>query len=152
MNDVVSVILAAGQGKRMKSDLPKVLHTINNKTLADYVIDCAEEAGVTSHCIVVGHEKELVQQALQKENRFFAVQETPLGTGHAVASASNLLRSKYFNKCLILCGDTPCLQVRTIQSFIEKFETGLNDLLVLDRKSTRLNSSHSQQSRMPSSA
>lgn len=131
MNEVVSIILAAGQGKRMQSDLPKVLHTINNKTLADYVIDCAEGAGVTQHCIVVGHEKELVQRALQKENCSFAVQETPLGTGHAVASASELLRSSHFQNCLILCGDTPCLKIETIQRFIEIFKTGQNDILVL---------------------
>jgi bifunctional UDP-N-acetylglucosamine pyrophosphorylase / glucosamine-1-phosphate N-acetyltransferase len=131
LQNFASIILAAGQGKRMLSSLPKVLHEIEGIPLAEYVIQSTSQAGIQKHCIVVGHEKEKVQVALSGEGRWFAVQTQPLGTGHAVLSAYEVIREIGATHCLILCGDTPCLKQQTLQQFLEVYDSTGSDLLVL---------------------
>ena len=131
MEGLVSLILAAGQGKRMRSNLPKVLHEIDGLSLAEYVLQCATKAGIGKHCIVVGHKKEMVEEVLGAEGRKFAVQKEPLGTGHAVSSAAETLKNMGAKHCLILCGDTPCLTEKTIQEFLRDYEKNPDQILVL---------------------
>ena len=78
-----AVILAAGKGTRMKSDLPKVVHRIEGKCLVDYVIDAARGAGAEQICLVVGYKHEVVEQEIEAEQVAFALQPEQLGTGHA---------------------------------------------------------------------
>lgn len=81
------VILAAGQGTRMRSKLPKVLHCVAGKPMVQHVIDSAKKIGAADIHVVVGHGAEKVQQRVIGEGIHWAVQEQQLGTGHAVAQA-----------------------------------------------------------------
>ena len=81
------VILAAGQGKRMHSNLPKVLHPIAGKPLLQHVVDTARSLSPASLCIVYGHGGDAVRAALPAPDVAWALQEPQLGTGHAVQQA-----------------------------------------------------------------
>src|SRR3989304_1484081 len=82
--DRIAIILAAGQGKRMKSDIPKVLHKVSGRYIVDYVIDEAREAGLDRQILVIGHKAEMVEEALAGRKVEFAHQARQLGTGHAI--------------------------------------------------------------------
>lgn len=128
-----AIILAAGKGTRMKSDLPKVLHTIEDKPLAQYVVDAAKEAGAEAVCLVVGYKKEQVQAALEaNEGVAFAVQEEQLGTGHAVMCAKEFLGRE--GEVFILCGDTPLITGKTLAEFAAFHEANGNAVTVLSAK------------------
>jgi len=118
------VIIAAGLGKRMKSDLPKVLHKLNGKCLVEYVVETAEKFGANPIIAIVGYKKELVIQQLGSRIQY-AVQEQQLGTGHAVLQAEPLLKD-YSGSILILSGDVPLLRVETVQKLAEMHHSGNN--------------------------
>jgi bifunctional UDP-N-acetylglucosamine pyrophosphorylase/glucosamine-1-phosphate N-acetyltransferase len=131
-----SIILAAGQGKRMKSDLPKVLHKACGKEMLIHVMDVAKEAGVTKQCVVVGHKKELVMDAISSTNAFVAVQEEQNGTGHAVQVTKPVLE-EHFSKddsVLILCGDTPCLKSENLNKFVDGYKKSTDAIHVLSTR------------------
>ena len=115
---LATVILAAGKGKRMKSDLPKVLHPLNGRPMIHYVIDVAEAVGSERIILIVGHKKELVEEICRGRNVEFAVQSQQLGTGHAVLQTEPLLRD-FDGDVLVLSGDVPLLTAQTIRSLIE---------------------------------
>ncbi len=110
-----AVVLAAGEGKRMYSSLPKVLHTLCGRPMIDYILNSAAE--LTSNVVVVvGHGASLVKEKLG-ERWFYALQEQQLGTGHALMQAFNRLPEE--GTLLVLCGDTPLLtgeDLRTLSS------------------------------------
>lgn len=118
-NNLYTIILAAGKGTRMKSDLPKVIHKINDKELVKYVIDQAIETGSDETYIVVGYKRELVENAVANyaKNLYFVEQKEQLGTGHAVMMAEEALKGKSGN-ILILCGDVPLLKSDTLNKFL----------------------------------
>ncbi len=116
---LVSIILAAGLGKRMQSPLPKVLHEVNGKPLFRWVLDAAEASGIREHVVVVGHGRELVEAQFAAENLQFAIQSDQLGTGHAVRMTQPIL-GKEHGMALILCGDTPCLNSQTLSQFLKE--------------------------------
>lgn len=116
-NDKVALILAAGKGKRMKSDLPKVLHKLNGKYIVDYVIDSARKAGLDRQILVIGHQEEMVRKALADRQVDFALQAEQLGTGHAVIVAEPQLRN-FSGDLVVLCGDMPLVKTETIQLLI----------------------------------
>jgi len=116
---VVAVILAAGKGKRMKSDLPKVLHQLCGKPMVEYVIDTAKELGVQRIILVVGHKGNQTQESLKNHRVEFVVQEDQLGTGHAVLQTKQLL-SDFDGDVLILCGDVPLLRADTLKKLLEE--------------------------------
>ena len=91
MNNINVVILAAGEGTRMKSKLPKVLHKVMGKSMVKRVIDVSYEIGADKICVVTGHKYEIVREALKDENVEFAIQEKQLGTGHAVMQAADFI-------------------------------------------------------------
>ena len=122
------VILAAGQGKRMHSHLPKVLHPLAGKTLAGHVIDTARKLSPDCLCLVVGHGGEVVQAALKAPDIIFAVQEQQLGTGHAVQQAMPQLDAK--GVTLILYGDVPLITVGSLQKILDNATDGLCVLTV----------------------
>lgn len=116
MKRVGAVVLAAGQGKRMLSDLPKVLHCAAGVPLVRHVLDAVEGAGITEIIVVIGQGAELVREALGADYKF-AVQEKQLGTGDAVLKAMPYL-SEECQDVLVVCGDTPLLKSETLEKLI----------------------------------
>lgn len=119
---VKAVILAAGKGTRMKSDLPKVLHPIYGKPLVGYVIDAAKNTGIIDESIVVvGHGAEKVEAFVEgyDENSKCVLQSPQRGTGDAVAKAKDLLEG-FKGTVVILYGDTPLVTPETLNDFIKK--------------------------------
>ena len=116
--DIAAVILAAGKGKRMKSDLPKVLHKLDGKYLVDYVIDNARIAGVGRIVLIIGHKHEMVREYLADRDVQFAVQQPQLGTGHAVQIATPMLED-FTGDLLVLCGDMPLITPETMRRLIK---------------------------------
>jgi bifunctional UDP-N-acetylglucosamine pyrophosphorylase/glucosamine-1-phosphate N-acetyltransferase len=115
------IILAAGQGKRMHSDLPKVLHPLAGKPLLGHVLDAARNIGVTNICVVYGHGGEQVRAALDAPDLTWALQEPQLGTGHAVMQALPQLAvavSPAPTFTLVLYGDVPLTRASTLQRLI----------------------------------
>lgn len=118
MASLATVIMAAGKGTRMKSDLPKVLHKINNRPMVHYVIDLAKALNSAQTILIVGHKRELVKEACASLDVQFAVQEPQLGTGHAVQMTEPLLRD-FKGDVLVLSGDVPLLSKETISRLVE---------------------------------
>jgi len=110
------VILAAGQGKRMYSQLPKVLHTVAGKPLIAHVIAAARALEPNRVCVVYGHGGDHVRDVMQDANLVFARQEPQLGTGHAVQQALPLLSNAAVT--LVLYGDVPLIQVETLRRLV----------------------------------
>jgi len=106
------VILAAGKGKRMYSEKPKVLHALAGKPLVQHVLDCAAELKPQQICVVYGHGGEAVPKAMQQYAARFVIQEPQLGTGHAVQQAMPLLSDD--GDTLVLYGDVPLIQHSTL--------------------------------------
>ena len=128
---IETIILAAGKGTRMKSELPKVLHPVSGKMMIEHVLDVADAAGVDKHCVVAGFKKELVIESLSaRTNISYAIQEQQNGTAHAVLCAKDEILDMD-STLLILCGDTPLLKRETIQSFIQKYQNGDEGIVVL---------------------
>lgn len=127
---LATVILAAGKGTRMKSDLPKVLHKVLGETMVSRVVACAKEAGSSQTVVVIGHKKELVEQELAKKNVEFAVQSEQLGTGHAVMMAEPAL-TNFSGDVLILAGDVPLLTSETLIKLLKTHDEEEADATVL---------------------
>jgi bifunctional UDP-N-acetylglucosamine pyrophosphorylase / glucosamine-1-phosphate N-acetyltransferase len=111
------VILAAGQGKRMHSSLPKVLQPLAGKPLVDHVIAAARALSPARICIIYGHGGEQVPQTLRSDDLVFARQEPQLGTGHALMQALPHLDSGH--DTLVLYGDVPLLSAQTLSALIK---------------------------------
>lgn len=123
-NKTAVVILAAGKGKRMKSDLPKVLHKLAGRYLVDHVIENARKAGIDNITLVIGHQYELVMEKLADRGVDFVVQQPQLGTGHAVQVAIPHLND-FDGDLLVLYGDMPFVSSSTITDLIKnRRETG----------------------------
>lgn len=128
-----SIILAAGKGTRMKSDKPKVLHEIFNKSLLGYVVEAVNNTGLADeNIIVVGHQADKVQEYIEAnyKNAKTVLQSPQLGTGHAVSMALPLL-SDFDGEVVILCGDTPLITSETIKEFVESHRKEHSDLTVM---------------------
>ena len=127
-----AVILAAGQGTRLKSDLPKVLHRLGGQPLVRYAIEAAQSVTDTPPVLVVGHGAEAVRAELGEAVRY-AVQEQQLGTGHAVRQAAPLLAGRC-SHVLVTYGDMPLLRAETLRALIEtqSHNTGPLTLLTID--------------------
>ena len=121
------VILAAGQGKRMQSKLPKVLHPIAGRPMLTHVLDSARALGAQRIAIVVGHGAEQVKQAYAaQEDLQFALQQPQLGTGHAVLQAAPLLQASHADDVtIILYGDVPLVQPDTLRALLNARASGV---------------------------
>lgn len=127
------VILAAGKGTRMRSTLPKVLHSIADKPMVSHVIDSARQLGAVNIYVVFGFGGEVLKATLTEENKgddlTFIEQKEQLGTGHAVDQASPFLKDD--EDVLVLYGDVPLTKVSTLESLLEvKPENGMSLLTV----------------------
>ena len=109
-----TIILAAGLGKRMNSDLPKVLHQFAGKPLVHHVIAQARSVGSGRIVLIIGHRRELVIEATAGLGVEYAIQERQLGTGDAVRACKAHLGA-FQGNVLVLSGDVPMLKTRSIQ-------------------------------------
>lgn len=124
MSEMTAVILAAGDGKRMRSQQPKVLCEVLFKPMLGWVLDACEQAGITTSCIVTGYAHEQVEAYLQGRYAPASPYHTVLqserhGTGHAVMQAESFLRLHGGGDTLILCGDAPFMDAGTITAALE---------------------------------
>lgn len=123
-----ALILAAGQGTRMKSNTSKVLHKVLGKPLVAYPMKAAKEVGAREVCLIVGHKAEDVKKELG-EDVSYVLQKEQLGTGHAVMQAMSFIESA--DEILILCGDTPLVTADTLKGMVDFHHENNNSLTVL---------------------
>ncbi len=126
----LAVVLAAGKGIRMKSELPKVLVPVAGRPMIRYVIDALRSASIARIVVVVGYREELVRAELAGEPGIeFALQSEQLGTGHAVMMCRGQLADSR-GPVLVVAGDSPLLQAKSVKTLIENFsESGAACLL-----------------------
>ncbi|MGE8037607.1 bifunctional UDP-N-acetylglucosamine diphosphorylase/glucosamine-1-phosphate N-acetyltransferase GlmU [Lysinibacillus sp. NPDC093692] len=117
MSNIFAVILAAGQGTRMKSKLYKVLHPVCGKPMVQHVVDHIQTLDVKRIVTVVGHGAEMVKQQLGDKSEY-VLQAEQLGTAHAVQQAEAILSSEE-GTTLVVCGDTPLIRPETMQALFE---------------------------------
>ena len=122
------LILAAGEGKRMKTTLTKVLHSILGKPMLLYVIDMAKAAGADDVAVVVGKNAAAIRAVTDVPTYLQAEQ---LGTGHAVMAAADFLQGDVNANVVVLCGDTPLLRAETIRALIAQHEREGNEATVM---------------------
>ncbi len=124
------VILAAGMGKRMQSDLPKVLHALAGKPLLSHVIDTARTLSPSTCCVIYGHGGDAVPTRLAAADLRFVLQQPQLGTGHAVMQAVPQLDDAV--PTLVLYGDVPLTTAATLQALVAKAGTDKLAVLTVD--------------------
>jgi bifunctional UDP-N-acetylglucosamine pyrophosphorylase/glucosamine-1-phosphate N-acetyltransferase len=121
MGQWASVVLAAGKGTRMKSDIPKVMHRLLGRPLIGYVLGLLQGLGIRRNIVVTGHGGEMVREYVNSLGASAVVQEPQLGTAHAVLCSRPALVG-FRGNILILCGDTPLLRRETVAAFLEAHE------------------------------
>ena len=117
-----AIILAAGQGTRMKSDLPKVLHKIQDRPMVLYVIDSVKRLDPEKTIVVIGYQAQSVRDACRDAEVEFVLQEEQLGTGHAVMQCAPVLE-RFDGTVMVLNGDVPGLRAQTLREFLGYHET-----------------------------
>lgn len=126
---ITAVVLGAGQGTRMRSELPKVLHPVLGRPLAWYALEAARQATQSRPVMVIGYAGEMVRQALG-EAAEYVVQEPQLGTGHAVMQAEALLNGKT-DLVLVTYADMPLVTAETLSSLIDNQQTHTGPITML---------------------
>jgi bifunctional UDP-N-acetylglucosamine pyrophosphorylase/glucosamine-1-phosphate N-acetyltransferase len=116
--DIAVIVLAAGKGKRMKSELPKVLHPALGRPMVSYVIDAVKGIHPKRTVLVVGHGAERVKETLHSYQIEYTLQTEQLGTGHAVGCARKALED-FRGSVVILNGDFPLIRPKTLRDFVE---------------------------------
>tara|TARA_Y100001970_G_C14200637_1_gene840902 strand:- start:1404 stop:2144 length:741 start_codon:yes stop_codon:yes gene_type:complete len=124
MNNKLSiVIMAAGKGTRMESEIPKVLHKLSGDTLLNHVINTAKALNPENIIIIIGYKANLVKESILLDEILYSLQKKQHGTGHAVMQAKNHLKDFHGNT-LILSGDVPLIKPTTLNALINKHENG----------------------------
>lgn len=125
-----AVILAGGQGKRMKADIPKPMFKVLGEPMLEWVIKACEDAGISSMCVVKGFKAEMIDEYLG--GRYETVlQSERLGTGHAVMQAAEFMKKDPEGNTLVLCGDAPLIDSATIEKALELHEKEGNSVTVI---------------------
>ncbi|HEX2242558.1 MAG TPA: bifunctional UDP-N-acetylglucosamine diphosphorylase/glucosamine-1-phosphate N-acetyltransferase GlmU, partial [Gammaproteobacteria bacterium] len=119
MNDIGVIVLAAGQGTRMKSDIPKVLHHLGGTPLFLHVLRAAQQLEPSRIAVIVGHGATAVQQAYSAENLCWVIQDKQLGTAHAVLCAEATFH-RFTGDILILSGDVPLIRESTLKRLLDQ--------------------------------
>jgi bifunctional UDP-N-acetylglucosamine pyrophosphorylase/glucosamine-1-phosphate N-acetyltransferase len=128
--NTISIVLAAGQGTRMKSELAKVLHTLLGRPLIHYVMDCILEVGFARNVVVIGFQKARVREVLKDYPVEFVEQDEQGGTGHAVQLALRQIRETD-GAVAVLSGDAPFLSPSTLRSLLGQHISSRCDCTVL---------------------
>lgn len=130
-NELRIVVLAAGKGTRMSSDLPKVLHKLKGSPLIDYVLNESELLNPVETILVVGFKKDrVISHTNTRSNLKYVTQNKQLGTGHAVLQSEELLKNKG-GHILILYGDVPNIKALTLQPIIDDHIINNRDLTLI---------------------
>ena len=130
-NKLRIVVLAAGKGTRMDSDLPKVLHKLNSKPLLDYVLDESELLNPLESILIVGFKKDqVISHTKKRANLKYVTQKEQLGTGHAVLQTEGLLKNEK-GHILILYGDVPNIKASTLQPIVDNHVMNNRDLTLI---------------------
>lgn len=116
---LTAIILAAGKGTRMKSDILKVMHKVAGRPLIDYVLDAVVDAKIDQTILVIGHQSESIKAATQSRKLTYVEQKEQLGTGHAVGQAVKGIIATEDDHVVILAGDCPLITAKTIAHLIE---------------------------------
>ena len=119
INKLAIIIMAAGKGTRMNTELPKVLHKLNNKTMIEHVIDTTLKINPEKIIVVIGYKSELIKKQLNDYNIEYAEQLEQLGTGHAIMQCQNILND-FNGDTLILSGDVPLITKKTLSDLYKK--------------------------------
>jgi len=128
--DLQVCVLAAGKGKRMRSNLPKVLHKVLGRAMIDYVLHSAESLRPKGIAVVTGHASEMVREHVgQPINLEWVIQDKQLGTGHAVKQCEQVIKD--VRDVLIVCGDTPLLSANTLANLVDEHRSRGTDVTVL---------------------
>lgn len=131
MKKLVAIILAAGEGVRMKSSLPKVLHPLCGKPLISWVYDSVKNLNPEKIYIVIGENHNSIRSLFSKNEKIvFVTQSKPLGSGNAVRECEKYLKN-YSGDCLILCADVPLLSTDTLQRLVSLHRKEHNTLTLL---------------------
>jgi len=130
MHSLSVVVLAAGKGTRMKSELVKILHPVAGTPMLAFVLDLARSLQPERLVVVVGYQRDLVRQQFSAADVLFVDQEEQLGTGHAVSVTGQALKG-FKETVLILCADVPLLTEKTVREFIKSHEESGAALSVL---------------------
>ena len=117
LKEIVAIILAAGRGTRMKSDIPKVLHEVLGKPIIAYILDSLKDSGIKNVITVAGYGSELLKNKIKDAK--IIKQTKLLGSGDAVNTAKKILKN-YSGDVLVICGDTPLIRSKTITDLIER--------------------------------
>ena len=125
-----ALILAAGQGTRIKSDLPKVLHKVCGKEMVNHVIDTLRKADIEDINVIIGKGSELVKEKTSSREVSYSLQAEQLGTGHAVKSAIDFLKNKN-GTVAIFCGDAPLIKEETVANLFEEHNSNNNTATLL---------------------
>ena len=132
------IILAGGQGKRMKSDKPKALCKVLGEPMLEWVISACEQAGISDICVVKGFMGEYIDEYLSARQGAASIvtveQKERLGTGHAVMQAADYLRARNGGNTLVLCGDAPFIDRDTIAGALELHKAGSCGVTVVTSK------------------
>jgi len=115
---LLALILAAGKGTRFKSEKIKVLHNLLNKPMVQWVVESIQRLKPEKIYVIVGYQKENVMHAIENDGIEFIIQKEQLGTGHAVLAAYDVLRSDEDKDLLVINGDLPLIQTKTIRLFL----------------------------------
>ncbi len=128
--DLQVCVLAAGRGKRMRSNLPKVLHKVLGRPMIDYILQTVESLTPKAIAVVTGHASEQVRAHVgQPANLEWVIQDKQLGTGHAVKQCEEVIRD--VRDVLIVCGDTPLLRTETLATLVDEHRQRQSDVTVL---------------------
>lgn len=125
-----ALVLAAGQGTRIKSNLPKVLHKVCGKEMVNHVIDTLRKAEINDVNLIIGKGAELVKAKTGNRNVSYSLQEEQLGTGHAVKCALDFLKGKE-GTVAVLCGDAPLITEETIKRLFKEHDQNNNKVTLL---------------------
>ena len=128
MNKVI--ILAGGQGKRMKSDMPKPLFKVLGEPILEWVISACQDAGLKDICVVKVFKSEMIDEYLGGRYET-ALQTERLGTGHAVMQAAQFLKKDTDGNTLVLCGDAPFIEASVISGALEFHKQQNNSVTVI---------------------
>lgn len=128
-----ALVLAAGQGKRIKSDLPKVLHKVCGKEMLKHVIDSIRNSGIDDINVIIGKGAELVKERTSDDNVSYSLQAEQLGTGHAVKCAQEFLKGKK-GVVAIFTGDTPLIKQSTVEKLVGDHMKNNNAATILTAK------------------
>lgn len=129
MQELVTIILAAGAGTRMKSTVAKVAHRVCGQPILSYVVDAAAQTGPNTLVLVLGHQADEVKK-LAPRDALCVIQEKQLGTGHAVMQARDILKDRT-GTALILCGDTPAITGETLKAAYDYHQQQSHQVTIL---------------------